>query len=237
MTTLFLVMIAGILAFAHTGSRELLVFIRTLFLLGRACLRENRVIGILSRGVTRRKILRRVFAAALWSVPSYIRGDYRQASRRLGPLVRHIETQLAALSKQQKADLVNAADTVELMAGVFSHQMRCHLLGGAIEEAMQTLVRARNSLGIERLSAFPEIEFKSAQLVKAGLAAGRLMDGSGLSAFLIAPTDGRDRLTSTTVGRRNHSRRLNTHARLNQGEEKRGIVIPMRRPAPENHVP
>lgn len=244
MTTLLFVILATLLALAHTGARELGLFIRNLFLLARACLSERRVIGIMGRGIARRRILRRVFAAAFWSVPSYLRGDYRQAGRRLAPLVRHIETQFANLSVKQKADLFEAADTVELIASVFSQQMRCYVMGGSIEEAMQTLSRARACLGIERLAAFPEIDFKSAQLVKAGLAAGRLIDGSGLSALLINPPDGRDRsgtllpVGSTTGPRRSRPRRLADLRRMPQDGERRGVVIPLRRPHTElNDIP
>ncbi len=237
MITVSLVIFAGILAFAKIGALELAGVVRTLFLLSRACLCEKRVIGILGRGVMRRRILRRAFAAAFWSIPSYIRGDYRQAGRRLGPLVRHIEAQLASLSAKQKADLVGAADTIEIMAGVFSHQMRCHLMGGAVDEAMQTLVRARVALGVERLAAFPEIDFKAGQLVKAGLAAGRLIDGSGISAFLMTPSDPRERMTTTTTTRRVRPRRLGDLARLTPRVERRGVLIPMRRPVPDNRVP
>jgi hypothetical protein len=163
---------------------------------------------------------------------------------------------------KQKGDLLEAADTVELMAAVFSHQMRCYLMGGAIEEAMQTLSRARACLGVERLAAFPEIDFKAAQLVKAGLAAGRLIDGSGLSALLINPPEGRDRVGSlrplspgvsglpripglpglhdTKPGsskRRSRPRRISDFGPLNRGTGKSdkslGVVIPMRRPVSE----
>lgn len=258
MSILF-VTIALILALAHTGARELGSFARSLFLLSRACMSERRVIGILGRGLARKRVLRRVFAAAFWSIPSYVRGDYRQAGRRLGPLARHIETQLANLSAKQKGDLLEAADTVELMAAVFSHQMRCYLMGGAIEEAMQTLSRARACLGVERLAAFPEIDFKAAQLVKAGLAAGRLIDGSGLSALLINPPEGRDRVGSlrplspgvsglpglpglndtkpTLSKRRSRPRRISDFGPLNRGtgksDQSLGVVIPMRRPVSE----
>ncbi len=236
MVTVFLAIFAVILAFAQTGMRELVRFVRSLFLLSRACLCEKRVIGILGRGVMRRRILRRVFAAALWSIPSYLRGDYRQAGRRLGPLVRHIETQLASLSAKQKSELIEAADTIEIMAGVFSHQMRCQLMGGAVDEAMQTLVRARAVLGVERLSAFPEIDYKAAQLVKAGLAAGRLIDGSGISAIFMNPPDARD-MGTTASPRRRSPRRISDLARLTRREEKRGVVIQMRRPVTEDRVP
>ncbi|MEY4632432.1 MAG: hypothetical protein RIQ81_2552 [Pseudomonadota bacterium] len=245
MTTLIFASLAALLAFAQTGLRELTAFLRSLFLLFRACMTERRVIGVLGRGVTRKRILRRTFTAAFWSVPSYLRGDYRQAARRLNPLIRHIESQLATLSEKQRQDLAVAEDTVELMAAVFNHQMRCHLLGGALEDAMQSLLRARAALGVERLRAFPEIDFKNAQLVKAGLAAGRLIDGSGLSALLINPPDASMDLRglNTPAARRRLSRpvRISDLARQPRKERsgsgadseassgsKMGVVIPFR---------
>jgi hypothetical protein len=247
-TTFILVTIATLLAFAQTGIRELAVFLHALFLLFRACLFERRVVGILSRGVARKRLLRRAFKAALWSVPSYLRGDYRQAARRLNPLIRHLETQLAVLSEKQKNELATAQDTIELMAAVFNHQMRCHLLGGCLDDAMQTLLRARTALGVERLGAFPEIDFKNAQLVKAGLAAGKLIDGSGLSALLInPPTGGVDIRGLEGASRKRHSRplRISDVARQprggrkagkdgdkagsgGDGDSKMGVVIPFR---------
>lgn len=226
-TTFILITLATLLAFAQTGIRELAGFVRALFLLFRACLNERRVVGVLGRGVARKRLLRRAFKAAFWSVPSYLRGDYRQAARRLNPLIRHIETQLAVLSEKQKSDLATAQDTVELMAAVFNHQMRCNLLGGCLDEAMQTLLRARTALGVERLGAFPEIDFKNAQLVKAGLAAGKLIDGSGLSALLINPPDGSIDIRGFEGASRRRSRRPLRISDLAR-QPQMGVVIPFR---------
>lgn len=231
--TVFLIFVMAILALAQVGFGELLKFVRALFLFSRACFRERRVVGLIGRGVMRRRILRRAFAAAFWSVPSYLRRDYRQAGRRIAPLVRHVENQLGQMSAKQKRALMVSPDTQELIASIFSHQMRCFMLGGAIEEAMITLIRARQIIGVERLAAFPEIDFKAAHLVKAGLAAGKLIDGSGLSALLINPTDASaTRLSPEEKPASLHQRRrLNDFGRIRKpATERRGVVIPLRRP-------
>lgn len=223
----------SVLAMAHVGVDELWKFVRSVFLFSRACFRERRVIGLLGRGVARRKILRRAFIAAFWSVPSYLRRDYRQAARRIGPLVRHVESQLGSMTPKQKRAMMLASDTQELVAAIFSHQMRCFMLGGAIEDAMVTLIRARQCLGVERLCAFPEIDFKAAHLVKAGLAAGKLIDGSGLSALLINPPDPGTPFAPSGArsSDRSQRRRLNEFGKIKSPtSERRGVVIPLRRP-------
>lgn len=62
---------------------------------------------------------------------------------------------------------------------------RAYLHAGHIDDAMLVVIRAKKSLGIERLPGLAELDAKTAHLVRAGLAAGRLLDGGGLATLFV----------------------------------------------------
>ncbi len=62
---------------------------------------------------------------------------------------------------------------------------RCYLHMGRIDEAMQVVLRAKKILGIQRLPSLPDLDIKTVQLVRAGLAAGRLLEGDGAASLFV----------------------------------------------------
>lgn len=62
---------------------------------------------------------------------------------------------------------------------------RAYLHGGHMDEAMMVVLRAKKSLGIDRLPGLARLDAKTAHLVRAGLAAGRLLDGGGLATLFV----------------------------------------------------
>lgn len=62
---------------------------------------------------------------------------------------------------------------------------RAYLHAGCIDEAMLVVIRAKKCMGIERLGGLAKIDAKTAHLVRAGLAAGRLLDGGGLTTMFV----------------------------------------------------
>lgn len=62
---------------------------------------------------------------------------------------------------------------------------RAYLHSGHIDDAMLVIIRAKKCLGVERLGGLAEIDAKTAHLVRAGLAAGRLLDGGGLATMFV----------------------------------------------------
>lgn len=62
---------------------------------------------------------------------------------------------------------------------------RAYLHAGHIDDAMLVVIRAKKSMGIDRLGGLAELDAKTAHLVRAGLAAGRLLDGSGLATMFV----------------------------------------------------
>jgi hypothetical protein len=62
---------------------------------------------------------------------------------------------------------------------------RAYLHAGHIDDAMLVVIRAKKSMAIDRLGGLAELDAKTAHLVRAGLAAGRLLDGGGLATMFV----------------------------------------------------
>jgi hypothetical protein len=63
--------------------------------------------------------------------------------------------------------------------------VRSYLHGGHIDDAMMVVLRAKKHLGTDRLPSLARLDAKTAHLVRAGLAAGKLLDGGGLATLFV----------------------------------------------------
>lgn len=66
---------------------------------------------------------------------------------------------------------------------------RSYVLAGNIEDAAITVIRAHQHLGIEKLPSTPHFDVKVAHVVKAGVAAGKLLDDGGLATLMVRPDE------------------------------------------------
>jgi hypothetical protein len=62
---------------------------------------------------------------------------------------------------------------------------RAYLHSGHVDDAMLVILRAKKHLGYERLPGLARLDAKTAHLVRAGLAAGRLLEGGGLATLFV----------------------------------------------------
>jgi hypothetical protein len=62
---------------------------------------------------------------------------------------------------------------------------RAYMHAGHIDDAMLVVIRAKKCMAIDRLAGLAELDAKTAHLVRAGLAAGRLLDGGGLATMFV----------------------------------------------------
>jgi hypothetical protein len=72
-----------------------------------------------------------------------------------------------------------------VLEDMYTVLVRAYLHAGHIDDAMLVIIRAKKCLGVERLGGLAEIDAKTAHLVRAGLAAGRLLDGGGLATMFV----------------------------------------------------
>jgi len=72
-----------------------------------------------------------------------------------------------------------------LLIDFYTLLTRCYLHTGRVDEAMAVVIRAKKFLKRDYLKELVGLDAKTAQLVRAGLAAGRLLDGDGLAALFV----------------------------------------------------
>ncbi len=75
---------------------------------------------------------------------------------------------------------------------------RMYLHRGHIDAALLLVVRVRKVLGIDRLPALPELDVRTAHLVRVSMAAGKLLDGNSLATLVVKtamlePQDGKSK--------------------------------------------
>jgi hypothetical protein len=72
-----------------------------------------------------------------------------------------------------------------VLVDLYTLVTRAYLHVGRIDDAMLTVIRAKKSIGVERLPGLAELNSKTAHLIRAGLSAGRLLDGGGLATLFV----------------------------------------------------
>lgn len=78
-----------------------------------------------------------------------------------------------------------AAMRKRVLMDLYALLARAYMHTGRIDEAMQVVIRARKVLGVDCLIGLGELDAKTAHLVRAGLAAGRLLEGGGLATMFV----------------------------------------------------
>jgi hypothetical protein len=96
-------------------------------------------------------------------------------------IVNHIATQFEKTAKSKTKDKAFRAAMLDL----YNFLLQLYFLGGHIEGASQVVVRAREFLGVAYLPQYPDFDFRTAQIVKAGIAAGRLLEDGGLATLFV----------------------------------------------------
>ena len=125
-------------------------------------------------------------------------GNLDRAIAQLEGLIGYLEeptpSRLSRLSKRM------------VLADLYSLMARAYLRGGHVDDAMLVIIRAQNSLDVKRLRGIGELDAKTAHIVRAGIAAGRLLDGGGLATMLVRSTQDH-KYPMERRGKRNKSRR------------------------------
>lgn len=120
----------------------------------------------------------RLFAALLRARLDCRMGNYQQSVVLLRPLVLHLE-------QKQKAGKPLPLKLRRLLCMLYSDMQRLYLLSGQVEEAVQVVIRAQQNLGIDRLPSNPDLDLKTAHVIRAGLAASKLLEEGGLATLMV----------------------------------------------------
>jgi len=139
----------------------------------------------------------RLFAALLRARLDYRMGNYQQSVVLLGPVVFHLEQKL----KSNKALPLKLR---RLLCLLYSDMQRLYLLSGQVEEAVQVVIRAQQNLGIDRLPSNPDLDIKTAHVIRAGLAASKLLEEGGLATLMVR--QGEEPIVSRTPPNENRSK-------------------------------
>lgn len=104
-------------------------------------------------------------------------GNFDSAVFQLEFLVTRIENALGRRPKSRHTRIV--------LEDFYTLLVRAYLHGGHIDDAMLVVLRAKKTLDCDRLPELARLDAKTAHLVRAGLAAGRLLDGGGLATLYV----------------------------------------------------
>ena len=104
-------------------------------------------------------------------------GNFDSAVFQLEFLVTRVENALTRNPKSRHIGIV--------LEDFYTLLVRAYLHGGHIDDAMLVVLRAKKHLDCDKLPELARLDAKTAHLVRAGLAAGRLLDGSGLATLYI----------------------------------------------------
>lgn len=123
-------------------------------------------------------IQRSMFATLLRARLDYKMGNYQQSAVLLGPIVQSLESIV-------HPDKPTPLKLKRLLCTLYCDMQQLYLLSGQIEEAVALVIRAQQHLGIDRLPSNPDLDLKTAHVVKAGLAASKLLEEGGLATLLV----------------------------------------------------
>ncbi|NRA64606.1 MAG: hypothetical protein HRU19_08995 [Pseudobacteriovorax sp.] len=106
----------------------------------------------------------------------YRLGNYEKAAN----LIDQMTTVVEDINREKMGVMVT-----RILCDFYCFLFKLHLLNGNIEDAAITVIRAKEELGLERLPTSLHFDAKVAQVVRAGIAAGKLLDEGGLATLLV----------------------------------------------------
>lgn len=92
---------------------------------------------------------------------------------------------LVSLNEEYYKAKTTSRTRKRVLEDIYTLLARAYLHVGHMDDAMLVVIRAKKSLGLDRLGGLAGIDAKTAHLVRAGLAAGRLLDGGGLATMFV----------------------------------------------------
>lgn len=95
---------------------------------------------------------------------------------------------IIALVEEHRLSKRNSRASNRVLIDFYTLLTRAYLHMGDIDEAMAVVMRAKKSLGKDYLADLVGVDAKTAQLVRAGISAGKLLGGDGLATLFVKST-------------------------------------------------
>lgn len=160
---------------------------------------------------------RGLFAPYLRSRLDHRMGNLHQSANTLSQVVASLELEMVDGKLNRRSRII--------LKQMYGELMQTLLLSGHVEDAALIVVRAHQQLGIDRLPNNPSFDVKTAHVVKAGIAAGKLLEEGGLATMMVRP--GEEPVVSQGPRRRRDSERFRQEFKGSKSTEKKeGKVIP-----------
>ena len=144
-------------------------------------------------------------------------GRWDRAAACLEGVIAQLEGHLANTTKKEQYEA-----TLKMLYGLVCQD---YLRGGHIDDCSQAIIRAHKSLGIEKLAELPDFDVRSAQIVKAGLAAGKLLGDSGMATLMVT-TDGSDPIPLKRSASRQRKKQFPAKLKKDLSEPSEAKIIP-----------
>lgn len=125
----------------------------------------------------------------LKSAMDYRFHDYYHSREGVLELVDHFESIVKVWFYGRRIPETERLEVKRLLCTLYCDLMKLHLMRGDIELACLTVIRANHFLGIDRLPNMPDFDLKTAHVVKAGIAASRLLEEGGLATLMLRQGD------------------------------------------------
>lgn len=109
-----------------------------------------------------------------------------------------------------------------VLIDMYTIQTRAYLHVGDIDKAMQVILQAQKTIGVNRLTGLADLDAKTAHLIRAGIAAGRMLDGGGMATMFVKT----DRNASAPVDSKSKSSSENKNENKKGPKDKVGQIIP-----------
>lgn len=160
-----------------------------------------------------------LFADLLRARLDYRMGNYHQSGVLLQPIIRRLEGEIAKSKDQEQGAPLKLR---RLLCTLYCDQQQLYFLCGQMEEAVITVIRAHQHLGIDRLPSNPDLDLKTAHVVKAGIAASKMLEDGGLATLMVR--QGEEPVVSRPPGKTSGR---GFKPELSKAQKpRRGIVIP-----------
>lgn len=155
---------------------------------------------------------RNLFAAYIKANLDSFVGNSQRSSQLIGQICSSLEDELGD-EKSTPALHLRA-----LLIRMYSRLLQASLENGRLDEAAAVVIRANQKLGADRLPASPNLDVKTAHVIKAGIAAGKLLEDGGLATLFVKSGQ------ESTMGR-NHRRKSVKKTYSSRKPNKEGATI------------